>query len=71
VLPTSTPTSTPKPTATATKAGGTATPTTGGGGVCPTCEDDDGCQIGAGGHGFAWLVLVPAIGLLVVRRRRR
>jgi hypothetical protein len=71
VLPTSTPTSTPKPTATATKAGGTATPTTGGGGVCPTCEDDDGCQIGARGHGFAWLVLVPAIGLLVVRRRRR
>ena len=71
VLPTSTPTSTPKPTATATKAGGTATPTTGGGGVCPTCEDDDGCQIGARGHGSAWLVLVPAIGLLVVRRRRR
>jgi len=76
VAPTSTPTQvvvvpTSTPTKTATKAAGTATPTTGGGGVCPTCEDDDGCQIGARGHGFAWLVLVPAIGLLVVRRRRR
>ena len=77
--PTAAPSATPTPppaatatfTKTATKPPGTATPTTGGGGVCPTCEDDDGCQIGARGHGFAWLVLVPAIGLLVVRRRRR
>ena len=39
--------------------------------TCPTCEDDDGCQIGARGHGGAWLLLIPAIGLLVVRRRSR
>jgi MYXO-CTERM domain-containing protein len=45
-----------------------ASPTPG----CPTCQnDDDGCQIGAAGHSSAWLLLIPAIGLLVVRRRRR
>jgi len=63
-------------TATATKPAATATPTatrtpTSGGG-CPGCpEDDDGCQISAPGNTPAWLLLIPAIGLLVVRRRRR
>jgi MYXO-CTERM domain-containing protein len=37
--------------------------------VCPL--DDDGCQIGARGQTAAWLLFVPVIGLLVVRRRRR
>jgi hypothetical protein len=75
--PTATSTSTPTTAATATLTPtvtpkvGTPTPTTGGGGVCPTCDDDDGCQIGASGHGAAWLLLIPAIGLLVVRRRLR
>jgi hypothetical protein len=66
-LPSPTPTTKPVVTATATP---TRTPTSGG--VCPACpEDDDGCQIGVQGHTAAWLLLIPAIGLLAVRRRRR
>jgi hypothetical protein len=38
---------------------------------CPTCEDNDSCQISANGHGYAWVLLIPAVGLLVMRRRRR
>jgi MYXO-CTERM domain-containing protein len=38
---------------------------------CPSCEDDDGCQIGVAGQGSAWLLLIPAMALLAVRRRRR
>ena len=35
-------------------------------------DDDGGCNISATGHSNAgWLVLIPAIGLLVMRRRRR
>jgi MYXO-CTERM domain-containing protein len=73
---TATPTATPvAPTATATAPAATATPTATrtptSGGVCPSCEDDDSCQIGAQGHASGWLLLIPAIGLLVVRRRRR
>jgi MYXO-CTERM domain-containing protein len=75
---TNTPTVTPVPvlpTATATAAATrtatpSATPSSGVVPVCPTCEDDDGCQIGASGHGPAWLLLIPAIGLLAMRRRR-
>ena len=39
--------------------------------ACPTCEDNDSCQIGVAGHGVAWLLLIPAVGLLVLRRRSR
>jgi hypothetical protein len=40
--------------------------------VQPTNTDgDDGCQIAAvSGHGFAWLLLIPAVGMLVRPRRR-
>jgi hypothetical protein len=40
--------------------------------VQPTnTNDGDGCQIAAvSGHGFAWLLLIPAVGLLVRPRRR-
>jgi len=75
---TPTPTNTvPPPTITATKLPVTATatatrvPASQTPGACPTCEDDDGCQIGATGHSSAWLLLVPAVGLLALRRRRR
>ena len=33
-------------------------------------DDSDGCQIGTLGGGSAWLLLIPAIGLLAVRRRK-
>jgi hypothetical protein len=73
--PSATPTSTAVASATPTKPPATATPTatrTPTGGACPGCpEDDDGCQITAPGNTPAWLLLVPAIGLLVVRRKRR
>jgi MYXO-CTERM domain-containing protein len=38
---------------------------------CPSCDDDDGCQIGVAGQGSAWLLLIPAVALLAVKRRRR
>jgi len=75
----STPTNTSVPaTPTATKVASTATPTrtntvSGTPGVIGTPESDsDGCQIytGAPLHS-GWLVLIPAVGLLVLRRRRR
>lgn len=66
-------TNTPVP-ATATKAPATATraptakPTASGGGQ----EDEGGCNIGANGNGGSgWLLLIPAVGLLVLRRRTR
>jgi len=38
----------------------------------PSSTDEDGCQISArGGGSGAWLLLAPAAGLLVLRRRRR
>jgi len=37
-----------------------------------TLEDEGGCQIGTAGHSSGgWLLLVPMVGLLVVRRRNR
>jgi len=57
------------PTRTATQAGATATPTVTRTPV-PAEEDDDGCQIATPGGGSAWLLLIPAVGLLVARRRR-
>ena len=68
---TSTPTNTHAPTATATntKAPATATPTTGGG--TTPLEDEGGCQIGTGSTSVnGWLLLIPAVGLLIMRRRR-
>ena len=68
-------TSTPVRTAT-TPAGATRTPTrtatpvntSSGGGA----QDEDGCQIGTRANaGAGWLLLVPAVGLLVLRRKRR
>ena len=61
------------PTATATN---TFTPTTGAGtptpGLRSTLEDEGGCQIGAASHSSnGWLLLIPTVGLLVLRRRRR
>ena len=69
--PTNTPgvtpaTNTPVVVATATP---TATDTPGGGG--PSFEDSDGCHIGTTATGFGWWLLIPAVGLLVIRRRRR
>jgi MYXO-CTERM domain-containing protein len=60
--PTVTPTNTVKP---------TSTPTTGAPTPAPF-DDDGGCNISTTGSSSAgWLVLIPAIGLLVMRRRRR
>ncbi len=78
-VPVSTPTNTVPvvPTATNTpKATNTATapPTSTSGTPAPTSvsgEDNDGCQIGTTGGGSTWLLLIPAVGLLVMRRRRR
>jgi hypothetical protein len=74
-VPSATPTTPAVASATPTKPAATATPTatrTPTGGACPGCpEDDDGCQISAPGNTPAWLLLIPAIGLLVVRRKRR
>jgi Alpha/beta hydrolase domain/MBG domain (YGX type) len=79
VQPTNTPvpaTNTPGATATATAAPPTATSAatrtpTGTATPVPSGNDDDGCQIAAvSGHGFAWLLLIPAVGLLVRPRRR-
>jgi MYXO-CTERM domain-containing protein len=37
-----------------------------------TIEDEGGCQIGAASHSSSgWLLLIPTVGLLVLRRRRR
>jgi len=76
VVPTNTPTNTvvvPVNTATATRTK-TATPTsTSGAGPSPAPFDDDGgCHIStAGGSTSGWLLLIPAMGLLVLRRRQR
>jgi len=75
-VPTATATHAPTATLTATPPPATATPTASATpsvpSVCPVCPlDDDGCQIGARGQTAAWLLFVPVIGLLVVRRRRR
>ncbi|MFI5398423.1 MAG: hypothetical protein ACHQ9S_23055, partial [Candidatus Binatia bacterium] len=37
----------------------------------PSGEDSDGCQISAVGSRASWLLLIPAVGLLVARRRHR
>jgi hypothetical protein len=74
--PTHTPTTAPTPTQTATTAA-SSTPTivpsatqTPVGGTSATMSDEDGCQIGAiGGHSGAWLLLMPAVGLLAMPRR--
>lgn len=69
VPPTSTATTVPPTSTATTKPTSTATSP-----PAPTSsfQDEDGCQIGApvSGNGF-WLLLVPAVGLLVMRRRRR
>jgi hypothetical protein len=67
-VPTSTPTTavaaTQTPTATPVRP--TVTP----GGV--NLDDSDGCQIAMqGGSSRAWLLIIPAVGLLAMRRRRR
>ena len=55
-------------TATATKGQPTATAGTSG----TPFVDEDGCQIGiTGSSSAAWLLLIPAVGLLVMRRRSR
>jgi len=63
--PTATATNTAQPTATRTAVGPiTPTPST-------TIEDEGGCQIGTTGHHTGgWLLVVPLVGLLVLRRRR-
>ncbi|HEX7409764.1 MAG TPA: hypothetical protein VF515_19210 [Candidatus Binatia bacterium] len=74
--PTHTPTTAPTPTQTAITAA-SSTPTivpsatqTPVGSTSATMSDEDGCQIGAtGGHSGAWLLLMPAIGLLAMPRR--
>jgi hypothetical protein len=77
-IPTNTPTTTATPTKTATTTA-SSTPTTVPsatqtpvGGASATVSDEDGCQIGAiGGHSGAWLLLIPAVGLLAMRRRQQ
>jgi hypothetical protein len=57
------------PTLTPTEVAPTETPT-----LAPPSivEDEGGCQIGAAGHGSSgWLLLVPMVGLLALRRRGR
>jgi MYXO-CTERM domain-containing protein len=50
----------------------TTVPTTAPGQPTPTPEDDDdGCQISTAGGGSGWLLLIPAVALLVLRRRHR
>jgi hypothetical protein len=77
--PTPTATATPPPVPTNTApAVATSTPTTKppatntpGGGVADW-DDDDGCQIATRSNGsVAWMLLIPAVGLLVLRRRSR
>src|SRR5262249_14007885 len=36
-----------------------------------TLEDEGGCQIGTASHGSSWLLLIPMVGLLALRRRSR
>jgi hypothetical protein len=44
----------------------------GGGGGVPLPEDSDGCSIATrGGNGNTWLLVIPAVGVLLIRRRRR
>lgn len=76
--PTHTPTTAPTPTQTAITAA-SSTPTivpsatqTPVGSTSATMSDEDGCQIGAiGGHSGAWLLFIPAVGLLAMRRRQQ
>ena len=43
-----------------------------GGAPTVSYDDDDGCQIATRSHGsVAWMLLIPAVGLLVLRRRSR
>jgi hypothetical protein len=78
VQPTATPTPAAEATATSTVAP-TSTPTvkpaptnTPGGGGTVSFNDDDGCQIATRSNGsVAWMLLIPAVGLLVLRRRSR
>jgi hypothetical protein len=82
VSPTDTPAPTNTPTiavATATRtatvrATNTATPTPPSGTVTPTEEEDDGCDCRIATPGSSrrsWLLIVPVIGLLALRRRHR
>lgn len=70
VIATNTPTRTNTPvppTATATRTNTPVSVPT-----VPFFDDDGGCNIStAGSNSSGWLVLIPAIGLLVLRRRRR
>ena len=80
--PTNTPTQTvvvvpPTATSTATRTvtaspSRTATPTTGAPTPAPFSDDDGGCNIGTQHtSNSTWLLLIPAVGLLVMKRRRR
>ncbi|HEX7406570.1 MAG TPA: hypothetical protein VF515_02855 [Candidatus Binatia bacterium] len=60
------PTKTATATATAMKTPGGPTNT-----PVPSGLDSDGCQISTVGGSASWLLLIPAVGLLVVRRRHR
>ncbi|HVO24632.1 MAG TPA: MYXO-CTERM sorting domain-containing protein [Candidatus Margulisiibacteriota bacterium] len=74
VVATATATRTPIITATITRtiALATRTPTPTGAAAPSPFDEDGGCQINSGGSDSAgWLLLFPAIGLLVLRRRRR
>jgi len=65
--PTNTPTETPIPTNTPIPTD-TPIPTIT---STPGAENDSGCQINASGGGSAWLLLLPAMALFLVRRRER
>jgi len=65
VTATSTATAAATLTATATPTPFGAAPTAVG---CSTCLDD-GCQIGTRDAGYAWLLLIPAVGLLMLRAK--
>jgi len=68
--PTSTPTAVPTNTRTPIRP--TSTPTSGGAPTAAPFDDDGGCNISTtGGSSAGWLLLIPAIGLVVMRRRRR
>ncbi len=56
------------PTATTVPATATATATQG---VVDGFDDDDGCAIAANGNSRGWMLLIPALGLVALRRRRR
>jgi MYXO-CTERM domain-containing protein len=73
VVETSTPTATRTNTPVQATPTGTRTPTPTAGAPTPAPFDDDGgCQINAaGGSATGWLLLLPAIGLLALRRKQR